>query len=258
VAVRSDDTVHTIESDLSNPFIVITNECQWEESEGILLKKDAFGEQAEVSWPQFANVLQRHFLRATRQDLIRPTRQLSNFDFEYLNQTFFEGLQMIGQKSYDAFWEWFGKAVQKLRYQRHICPLWQTGLISGFLTREGVKAALINEEVGTFLIRLSERHPGLFAVGYKTDDPDVQKSVRHYLVQPEDTAGAKKTLPDFLATCPAFQFLLVVTNELENGIPKLRKFSKDVALQPYYSKKNPLTKAKGYDDEIPIPNMLSP
>lgn len=49
-----------------------------------------------------------------------------------------------------------------------------------------------------------------------------------------------------------------MTNELENGMPKLRKFSKDVALQPYYSKKNPLTKAKGYDDEIPIPNMLSP
>lgn len=45
--------------------------------------------KAEVTWPQFANVLHRHFLRATRQDLIRPTRQLSNFDFEYLNQTFF-------------------------------------------------------------------------------------------------------------------------------------------------------------------------
>ncbi len=192
---------------------------------------------------------------------------------------------MVSQKSYDAFWEWFGKAVQKLRYQRHICPLWQTGLVCpslfspifqtqltkmcvcigcawvlrrliyGFLTREGVRQALVNEEVGTFLIRLSERHPGLFAVGYKTDDPDIASSVRHYLVRPEDTAGAKKTLPDFLATCPAFQFLLQVTAELEDGKPKLRKFSKDVALQPYYSKKSPLTKAKGYDDELPIPSM---
>jgi hypothetical protein len=35
----------TVESNSSRPFIVITNECQWEESEGILLKKDAFGEQ---------------------------------------------------------------------------------------------------------------------------------------------------------------------------------------------------------------------
>jgi hypothetical protein len=39
VAVRSDDAVHTIESDLSNPFIVITNECQWAEAEGTLIKK---------------------------------------------------------------------------------------------------------------------------------------------------------------------------------------------------------------------------
>lgn len=243
----------TVESNSSRPFIVITNECQWEESEGILLKKDTFGDQAEVTWQQFANVLQRHFLRATRQDLIRPTRQLLECDLEYLNQTFFDCQPIINQKSYDAFWEWLGKAVQKLRYQRHICPLWQTGLIYGFLTREGVKAALIHEEVGTFLIRLSERHPGMFALGYKTDDPDIEKSVRHYLIQPEDTSGAKKTLPDFLAASPAFQFILAVTNELENGAPLVRKVPKDAAFQPYYSKKNPLNKAKGYDDEIPVP-----
>lgn len=35
----------TVESHSTRPFIVITNECQWEESEGILLKKDSFGEQ---------------------------------------------------------------------------------------------------------------------------------------------------------------------------------------------------------------------
>jgi hypothetical protein len=33
-----------------------------------------------------------------------------------------------------------------------------------------VDEALKNEEVGTFLIRFSERHAGLFAVGYKIDD----------------------------------------------------------------------------------------
>lgn len=41
----------TVESNSSRPFIVITNECQWEESEGILLKKDAFGEQVKFSPP---------------------------------------------------------------------------------------------------------------------------------------------------------------------------------------------------------------
>jgi len=38
----------TVESNSSRSFIVITNECQWEEAEGILLKKDAFGEQVSV------------------------------------------------------------------------------------------------------------------------------------------------------------------------------------------------------------------
>ncbi len=35
----------TVESDNSLPFIVITNECQWEESEGTLIKKETFGDQ---------------------------------------------------------------------------------------------------------------------------------------------------------------------------------------------------------------------
>lgn len=52
---------------MSHPFVVITNECQWEGSAGTLLKKDAFGGQLEIPWPQFVNTLQRHFLIATKQ-----------------------------------------------------------------------------------------------------------------------------------------------------------------------------------------------
>ena len=37
-------------------------------------------------------------------------------------------------------------------------------LLHGFLMREEVEALLRNEEIGTFLIRFSERHAGLFAV----------------------------------------------------------------------------------------------
>ena len=28
---------------------------------------------------------------------------------------------------YDQFWLWYGKVLQKLRYQRHIGQLWQSG-----------------------------------------------------------------------------------------------------------------------------------
>lgn len=43
------------------------------------------------------------------------------------------------------------------------------------------------------MIRFSERHAGQFAISY------VQGGlVKHYLVQPTDTAGARKTLGDFV------------------------------------------------------------
>eukprot|EP00005_Dracoamoeba_jomungandri_P008050 CAMPEP_0174269982 /NCGR_PEP_ID=MMETSP0439-20130205/42865_1 /TAXON_ID=0 /ORGANISM="Stereomyxa ramosa, Strain Chinc5" /LENGTH=631 /DNA_ID=CAMNT_0015359029 /DNA_START=52 /DNA_END=1947 /DNA_ORIENTATION=- len=248
----------TVESDASRLFIVITNECQWEESEGILLKEEAFGDQQQITWPEFANVLQRHFLRATRQDFVTPRRPLSVFDFDYFHQKFFAGQSHITQKDYDAFWDWYGKSLQKIRYQRgHVCQLFQEGLIYGFIPRNKVKEALIGEQVGTFLIRLSERHPGLFAVGYKTDDPNREKSVRHYLIKPDDIPGNKKTLPDFLKTCVMFQYLLQVTPEIENGQPRLRKFQRDVVLHSYYSKPSGVINAQGYDDSLPTPSFPS-
>lgn len=246
----------TVESHSTRPFIVITNECQWEESEGTLLKKDAFGEQPEIPWPQFANVLQRHFLRATRQDAITPTRCLSQTDFEYIHAKFFGNQASITPKSYGAFWAWFGKTIKKLRYQRHILPLWQTGLIHGFLSRDAVHQVLRNEDPGTFLVRFSERHAGQFAVAYRIDgNPD--ERVRHYLVQPDDTAGNKKTLPDFLSEQSAFCFLLSIGTENENGVKVYHKFRKESVLDSYLSKRSALPPAVGYDSDI-ITNYHSP
>ena len=39
------------------------------------------------------------------------------------------GQQIISLKQFDNFWEWFGKGLQKLRYQRHLCSMWQNGLV---------------------------------------------------------------------------------------------------------------------------------
>lgn len=35
----------TLESNSSNPFVVITNECQYEEADGLLMRSDVFGPQ---------------------------------------------------------------------------------------------------------------------------------------------------------------------------------------------------------------------
>ncbi len=58
----------------------------------------SFALQAEIPWIGFANTLQRHFIRATRQDPVRPTRCLSAQDMAYLHEKFFGGTPMIAQK----------------------------------------------------------------------------------------------------------------------------------------------------------------
>ncbi|MDA6816185.1 hypothetical protein OSL60_28760, partial [Escherichia coli] len=57
-------TLETLESE---PFVVTTNESQYEEGNGVLLRYLAFGNGEQTRWAHFANVLHEHFLRATRQ-----------------------------------------------------------------------------------------------------------------------------------------------------------------------------------------------
>eukprot|EP01112_Ceratiomyxa_fruticulosa_P021758 TRINITY_DN7779_c0_g1_i1.p1 TRINITY_DN7779_c0_g1~~TRINITY_DN7779_c0_g1_i1.p1 ORF type:complete len:658 (-),score=121.45 TRINITY_DN7779_c0_g1_i1:165-2138(-) len=235
----------TIESNTSNPFVVITNECQWEGSAGTLLKKDAFGGSLEIPWPQFVNSLQRHFLLATKQDPVRPKRPLSVYDFQYINTQFFGSRSIIHQKDYDAFWNWFGKSMQTLRYQRHICTLWQCGIIYGYMGRDDVNAALNNQEPGTFIIRFSERNPGQFGIAYT--GTELPTRIKHYLVQPNDTAAAKKTFPDFLSECAQFVYLLQLTHDPVTGRPLFTKSHKDIALEPYATRKAHSLPVGGYE-----------
>lgn len=89
----------------------------------------------------------------------------------------------------------------------------------------------MNQEVGTFLIRFSERHPGTFAIGYVINESDpgernekinsLEQRVRHYLIKPEDV-HQKKTLPDFLMECAQFSKFLQVSYDLNTGNAKHR------------------------------------
>ncbi len=199
-----------------------------------------------------------HFIRATRQDVSKPARAFHTGDFEYLHDKFFFNKSMVllwcllvvhhahhsephnflfsfpvvslllfamkqvSMKDFDQFWNWFGKGLHILRYQRHVGNLWKSGLIFGFIAKDAVHAALANQRyvalsslhcishdstplsarfphnsVGSFLVRFSENHAGSFAVAYKH-----LEEVKHYLVKADDFAGPKKTLPDFLNECP--------------------------------------------------------
>ena len=42
---------------LQNPFVVMTNENQWDQSEGMLLKKDIFDGNVDASWSMVIFIL---------------------------------------------------------------------------------------------------------------------------------------------------------------------------------------------------------
>eukprot|EP00026_Physarum_polycephalum_P002638 Phypoly_transcript_02646.p1 GENE.Phypoly_transcript_02646~~Phypoly_transcript_02646.p1 ORF type:complete len:603 (+),score=111.89 Phypoly_transcript_02646:163-1971(+) len=251
IPVRSPVASATIESDMSHPFVVITNECQWEGSAGTLLKKDAFGGQLEIPWPQFVNTLQRHFLIATKQDLVRPKRALSMYDFHYINTQFFGSRTVVQQKDFDNFWNWFGKSMQTLRYQRHISSMWQAGIIYGLINRDDVNSALLHQDPGTFLIRFSERNPGQLGIAYVSSEHSTNSHTRikHYLVQPNDTAAAKRTFPDFLSECPQFVYALQLVSNA-SGQPTFVKSHKDPALEPFHPRKMYNSRPEGHYEPL--------
>lgn len=101
------------------------------------------------------------------------------------------------------------------------------------MTREEVDLALVDEPPGTFVLRFSERHPGQIGIAYVGSQVN---EIKHYLVQPTDTAAAKVTLPDFLRDKPQFAYMLEFTL-LPEGTPQFRRLPKDQVLGEKYSHK---------------------
>lgn len=256
---NSENYTCLIESDPSAAFIVKTNENQWEEAEGSLLKSEAFGTRSDIPWFQLCNSLQRRYLMATKQDALKPQRPLTSQDFNYLYCVKFshQGSNvlpnehtMVSAKAYDEFWLWFGPGLHKIRYQRHLCVLWSAGFLCGFLQREEAVRVLSGAPFGSFLIRLSERAKGAFAIAYVAFEND-QLAVCHYLITQDDVFGPKKTLPDFLSTRKSLGYLTQVLTNPEDGSRLFRLCDKDTVLQEYYSKKtNDVSKGPNPYDEV--------
>lgn len=183
-------------ANISPPFLVITNECQYGESLGVLFKYDVFDIQHQkaevVNANFFVNTLQTYFLESLRQNPFE-VRGLSRQELRYLIE--YHRLQgVVTGNQCTSFWDWFGKILHKIRYQRHISSLWCNGCILGFVGREDAVAYLANQPVGTFLVRFSESKPGHFAISYK----DEFQTIKHILVSSDDFVGRVKSLPDFI------------------------------------------------------------
>jgi hypothetical protein len=188
-----------VESEPSEPLIVITNTKQWGEAEGILLKKDIFKGRLDVSAQLFSNGVQRHYMQASRQSMMKPTRPLDPKAFEFFLTCKIGGRQfasshVVTQKDYDNFWLWFSAVLQKVRYQKYLLPMWTLGLFWGIISKADAEKVLDPFGAGTFLLRFSERSVGSMAVAYKQS----QNRVCHYMIKGTDTNNQGRSLPQFL------------------------------------------------------------
>mmetsp|Transcript_30647 Transcript_30647/g.85838 ORF Transcript_30647/g.85838 Transcript_30647/m.85838 type:complete len:610 (+) Transcript_30647:1-1830(+) len=240
----------TTESEPSCPFIIMTNESQWDYSEGILFQKDAFSNN-DMSWVRFANLLQNHYMKATRQDPELPDRPLSLHDINYIHRLLFYGQETVSQKDFDSFWKWFGKVLQKIRHQKPFCQLWNKGLISGFVSKPEANELLQGQQAGAFLIRFSERAAGKLAIAYNRLSEETGKiETSHYLIAPHDKKETM-TIPDFLGQCDSYVHFLLLKLDFQcdlNGPISSRirgLVHKNEALVDYYTKK--LIPAKGLE-----------
>jgi len=261
--------VEDIVSDKSKEFVVMTNHHQRPEAEGKLLKTEMFGENSigipngkkdDISWENFCNTLQVHYIRETGQDRETPERPLTKSEFDWLRKTLFTvkkkgmgvGDPMKDSKfnavtisEFEKFWEWFGVVLYHVRNkQKNYLAMWLKGLIVGFLGREEAESILESAtEKGTFLLRWSERKAGKLVIVFK----DVDNQIKHYLIKDEDVdSNARANLADFLRRCSNLTYIV----ERDSVAGKITLKPKDQALEKHYTQKAKKDIVFGYVERV--------
>jgi len=251
--IQPNGTVHNaiLESNKSNPFVVMTNENQWESSAGNLLKYYVFQNLAvsEVPWCRFANYLQNHYLRATRQDLASPARPLSRYDLDYIQMNQFNGATTVTSQTFAKFWDWFGKVMHSIRHQKPFLFLWLNGLVYGFISKTDAERLLQGQPAGTFVARFSERRAGQVAIAFSKEDPITKRiSIKHYLFDTQ--TNQIKSLPDFCKEKVNLVYLPRLKTEYFSPTGNIQSIvHKDEAFGEYYTtpQVDPLL---GYDPDV--------
>lgn len=188
LSVSMGTSIFQVESLPCDPCISITNTKQWEEAQGILLKKDIFSGRAEIPVPLFCNTIQMSFMKAIRQDPMKVRRILSLEDFQFfLTSKLGKPFQMqesLTGKDFDRFWEWFGPILQKMHHHKIYVQLWMTGLLWGFISTTDAQKMLSYREPGTFLLRWVDHCDGRLAVSYKAE-----QEVKHFDIDTKELSG---------------------------------------------------------------------
>jgi hypothetical protein len=218
-----------IESGVSNPMVVVTNESQWPGAARKLLWQHTFGDVESIPWPLFANYLSLLVVVSIYGGIETMVRALTPWELRFLHRRWFKSTRVIGRETAIAFWTYFGPVLTALRFKRHIATMWEKGELLGFMTKEETVALLRGQDTGTFCLRFSESVPGAFAVAYVTNDE--ADPIKHFLVKPTDL-GHNRTLPDFLRDKSEFRIMLSLTSIDDPHVPSVAP--KDAVLKKYY------------------------
>eukprot|EP01094_Clydonella_sp_ATCC50884_P028756 TRINITY_DN873_c0_g1_i2.p1 TRINITY_DN873_c0_g1~~TRINITY_DN873_c0_g1_i2.p1 ORF type:complete len:226 (-),score=68.28 TRINITY_DN873_c0_g1_i2:481-1158(-) len=222
----------------------MTNENQWETSAGALLKKEIFERRSEATWEHFANVLQVHYLRASRQNPETPKRPLSKNDLHYIHETRFRKSPVISEKDFDEFWQWFGKVLHRIRHSKPFHELWLDGFIYGFISKRRSEEILRRETPGTLLIRFSEQKAGKLAVASvkcATSMPREFTSIKHVLIE-EGTS-----VPEYLSKKSNLAWMVRTCTEFNPSHSVEAKEHKDAVIGRFLSSSTQEDPAEGYD-----------
>lgn len=235
-----------LESNTSRPFIVMTNENQWETSAGALLKKEIFEKRSEAPWEQFANTLQLHYLRASRQEPSNPKRALSKSDLDYIHHTRFKRAPIISEKEFDEFWGWFGKVLHRIRHDKQFKELWLNGFIYGFISKPRSEEILRRESPGTLLIRFSEQKAGrvaLASVKLQPNMPSHCTTIKHVMIDHPDIVS----IPEYLRKKENLAWMIKLSTEFNPRYSVEAKEHKDTVIGKFISGGEGEATADGYD-----------
>merc|ERR1711974_4230 len=139
-----------------------------------------------------------------------------------------------------------------IRHNKLVSNIWFQGYIVGFLSKAQAQKLLLNAELGTFLIRFSERSAGNFAIAFvkKSKQKPGALSVKHYLIKPDDLNPANRNLADFFGRRDIFKNLMQITPQFSpTGAAVIRLVHKDDCFSDYYTKSD-FVPPDGYDAEL--------
>lgn len=222
----------------SRPFLVMSNESQFEDSTKSLFTQDVFQDMKQISWKYFANELQLYFLKSTRQQASSLPRGLSPSDLYYIQTKKFgcpdDGAVTLPQ--FATFWdEWFSKILRELRYKKRLLALWNLYLIVGFINKDQLKQIMDQQKEGVALLRFSERHEGALAVAHLMKvSTSTEMKTWNGLIKPEESKT--RTHADILRDRSEITHILQFMNSYEMGksgyqaLPVFRPIEKHICI----------------------------